>query len=135
MHVWQKVLNLPCFMKTPLKLINWYPPIFQTLSKTTTLACFFGWMCDHARSNVLLSLMIVWTETCRVLVPWCRQHLAVFYVTMHHIYWRFDTDDMLRFHITHTNTHRSKKSIETDLHISCIKKQQKHWDWPTCIMY
>ena len=71
-------------------------PTYVACSPASTLLfllpCSFGWMCDHARYNVLhiidlnlLSLNILVTAA----------PCYVFYAIRHQIYWRFYLDDMV----------------------------------------
>ena len=48
--------------------LYYLPPLFFKF-------CFFGWICDHTRSNVLICLMILWTKLVKL---WYWQYLDTF---------------------------------------------------------
>ena len=100
-HSWQRVST-----PTPFFFLLWRPTyvacfpapfsnLVQPLVPSTLfflLPCSFGWMCDHARYNVLHDMYLNLLNL-NILVP--AAPCSVFYAIRHQIYWRFYLDDMV----------------------------------------
>ena len=114
-------MNTAILLNLPIKILYGSPLLFS-------LPRFFGWMCDHPKSKVLLYYImdpmlndIMEPNLSSVGALVTEEHCCVFYAARYQIYCRFDTNNMtfvstLIWDHIQTNMHRRHRDQQNDTH-------------------